>query len=147
VKNGAPPPQQSSTQSQQHQSNASVTNVVPKEDKTEDRKETAIPASNSWASQQQSHPYPHPYSHWRGNYYNYNYYGNWRNIHWSSTNNSVSTAEANKHIKSEKEKKRARDGRCEVDTERDLDRSYTDDTASTLSVEGLSMAGVGELVC
>ena len=41
-----------------------------------------------------------------------------------------------------KEKKRSREesGRGEEDRSRDIGRSYTDDTASTLSIGGLSMA-------
>jgi hypothetical protein len=57
----------------------------------------------------------------------------------------VSTADATKQTKNKAEKKRDRDVREARDetNERELGRSYTDDTASTLSIGGLSMASLG----
>jgi hypothetical protein len=57
----------------------------------------------------------------------------------------VSTADATKQTKNKAEKKRGRDVREARDetNERELGRSYTDDTASTLSIGGLSMASLG----
>eukprot|EP00804_Cyclotella_cryptica_P021290 CCRYP_001555-RE/>CCRYP_001555-RE protein AED:0.16 eAED:0.16 QI:812/1/1/1/1/1/3/244/888 len=82
------------------------------------------------------------------------------NISWTNSSTSASTADATKQVRNEGKKqqkssgseygnkKRGRDEREERDDGpsvgdgRDLTRSYTDDTASTLSVGGLSMTSL-----